>query len=68
MLICFEAFLAFVLRNQLNLLMGQPTSGQVGQHLVTEQMGDDVLGDARLFKVLLNDLLPAPWGVSPSRT
>ncbi len=49
--------------NQLNLGIGKPLPCQVGQHLVAEKMGVDVLGDACLVAVSLDDLLYAPCGI-----
>lgn len=59
MLIYFQALLAGVAGNQLQLGVGETVSGQVGQHLVTEQMWVDWLRQTRTLTVGLNDLLNA---------
>ena len=57
MLVDLQAPLALVPRDQLDLGVGQALRGQEGQHLVPEEVGVDVLGDARPVAVPLHDLL-----------
>ena len=58
-LVDLQALLALVPGDQLDLRVGQALCRQVGQHLVPEQVGVDVLGDARPVAVRLHDLLHA---------
>ena len=62
MLVDFEALLALVAGDELDLGVRQALCRQVGQHLVPEQVGMNRLGDARLVAVVLHDLLHAARG------
>ncbi len=54
-LINFQALLAGVSRNELDLGVGQPSRRQVGEHLVPEKMRMHVLRNSRTASVFLDD-------------
>ena len=61
MLVNFQTFFAVMSRNELDLAIGKAPSGQIGDHLMAEEMRMDMLDDACLFPVVFDDLLDAPW-------
>src|SRR3954454_22162616 len=61
MLVDLQALLALVPGDQLDLRVRQALRRQIGQHLVPEQMGVDVLGDPRPVAIRPDDLLHTSW-------
>lgn len=62
MLVDFQAFLAFMPGDQLNLRVGEATLRQVGEHLMPEQVGMDMVSDVGPLSVSLHNLLYAARG------
>lgn len=56
-LIEFQALFALMAGDELNLRIRQAARGQIGDHLMTEQMRVDCLGNARPSSVVLYNLL-----------
>ena len=67
MLVYLQTLLAVVAGDELDLRIREAFSGQMGQHLMTEEVRMHVLGNACSVSVVLHDLLDAPCRVPRGR-
>jgi hypothetical protein len=61
----FQALFALMAGDELNLCIRQAARGQIGDHLITEQMRVDCLGNARPSAIVLYNLLHPARGERP---